>query len=66
MNKKEGEVKITCVINGKLYELVPDTYICEGCDLKNKCHDTSIEMTPGVFNRHTLCGKLHGIWKEVK
>lgn len=59
-------IKITNEIDGLLYELTPETYICEGCDLKKKCHGASPEMVYSVFNGCTVCGKLHGIWKEVK
>lgn len=59
-------IKITNEIGGKLYELVPDIYVCEGCDLMKKCHGAYIEMIDGIFNGHTVCMKLQGIWKEVR
>lgn len=55
-------IRITNEIDGKLYELVPEVYICEGCDLKYEC----TELVHSVFNGCAVCGKLHGIWKEVK
>jgi hypothetical protein len=58
--------RITTEVSGKVYELVPEVYICEGCDLKNKCQGCSPELVHSVFNGCAVCGKLHGIWKEVK
>lgn len=58
-------IKITNEIDGKKYELVPETYICEGCDLKKKCSEVGPKMVHSVFNKRAICGKLHGIWKEV-
>lgn len=59
-------IRITNEFNGKLYELVPETYICEGCDLKKKCNGSYLEIINGMFNGCNVCGKLHGIWREIK
>ena len=58
-------VKITNEIDGKKYELVPEICICKGCDLEYKCNENHPDMVNNIFNRCSVCGKLHGIWKEV-
>lgn len=59
-------IKITNEIDGKKYELMPETDICEGCDLRKKCDEIRPQVAHSVFNRCCVCAKLYGIWKEVK
>lgn len=62
-------IRITNEINGKKYELVPETEICKGC-----CFDTDYRNTHSIdcaieedgFNGTCVCHTLRGIWKEVK
>lgn len=61
-------LRVTTEVDGKKYELVPDKYICSGCDLNiNKaCIVVGEKRSLGFFNGQSVCGKLGGIWKEIK
>lgn len=58
-------VKITNEVNGKKYDLAPETDGCKGCDLRKKCDEISPQAVHSVFNGCCVCAKLHGIWKEA-
>jgi hypothetical protein len=59
-------IRITNELDGKKYELVPEIYICGGCDIKNKCDANHPEREDNIFNGFLVCEKLNGIWKEVR
>ena len=61
-------IRITNEIGGKKYELVPEVCICEGCafvDQNGYCILDSRSDDLKYYNV-SVCGKLHGIWKDVK
>lgn len=58
-------LRISNEIDGKLYDLVPEIYVCEGCDLMDKCYGAYPEKINSIFNGCSVCDTLRGIWKEV-
>jgi hypothetical protein len=56
-------IKITNEIDGKLYELIPGTFACEGCDFYENNPDC---ISENEFDGHIICLMLGGIWKKVQ
>lgn len=59
-----GKIHITMNIDGKLYELVPTTFDCEGCAFYEETNPDCI--SENEFDGHSVCLMLGGIWKEVE
>lgn len=71
-------VKITNEIDGKKYELVPNSKGCEGCAFCKKAklsinkvvvYNDSCKFDDGKepnWNDFLVCVDLDGVWKEVK
>lgn len=58
-------MKIINEVNGKLYELVKDKGICEGCSFLTKDNDCILQKAQREFFGINVCGKLCGKWKEI-
>lgn len=58
-------IKITNEIDGKKYELVKEILLCNKCSFHNKDGDCLLSQEQRRFGSANVCGKLHGIWKEV-
>lgn len=59
-------IKITNEVGGKKYELVKESLYCVGCDLLDKNNNCMILPEQRRYNGINVCGKLKGIWKEVR
>ena len=67
LEKEGGEeiIRITNEIDGKKYELVKETHLCDGCAFLEEGNLSGCENY-FEFNSRAICAKLHGIWKEVR
>ena len=59
-------IKITNEFNGKKYELVEEQYLCSGCSFLDKSVGCILPNDQRLFRGVNVCGRLGGIWKEVK
>lgn len=59
-------IKITNEIGGKKYELVGESYLCSGCSFLDKRTGCILPNNQRRFGGIGVCGKLGGVWKEVK
>jgi hypothetical protein len=59
-------IKITNEIDGHWYELVKEEHCCDGCAFLNKYNDCILPQEQRQFYCASVCGKLGGVWKEVR
>ena len=63
-------IKITNEVDGKLYELMPAVDRCMECDFdterKDYLGDCKLGREHAYYHGKIVCGRMEGIWKEVR